>query len=463
MMNYYTFQFEKAYQGYWNIPTLGEKIPGVLHIEKYMVRLDLFWNETPRTSKMKIESATGYAYAQNKDKKECYYFTLFDLNITYASFFGDKQSQFSFDIADFIISDVSNNDYKKIKSICITSELLDRWVIDYTRNCFEYEYPSERVKSYTITYTPRELLTLYESERIHAYIYFGFREAWATHSGCNMSTRSFLNIEFKTKKEAVPFEDASNMSEYFIWLLSLLWNNTTSPDFVGFRTEGANFIYKQSERYSYKYTDSKSTFIRSYLSDFPPKELTSIINKWIVLINNHVNALSTFFETQYNHHITPIAAIKNYISVIDEMSKDLHIKNNGQIKRGIRTKEIDTIFEKVESGYDKIGLNKDELTILKNAIYRQSSKDLNVRFPYIFKTIENYVDIYLKSDFCDKAINTRNFITHLKGRNGDLFSKEEYWSLAVCLERIIISYLLHELGVKSDIAKKIVGEITMKE
>ena len=460
MMNYYTFQFEQAYQGYWNIPTLGEKIPGVLHIEEYMVRLDLFWNETPRTSKMKIESATGYAYAQNKDKKECYYFTLFDLYITYASFFGDRQSQFSFDIADLIISDDRNNDYNKIKSICITSELLDRWVIDYTRNCFEYEYPSEKVKSYAITFTPREPLTIHESDTIHAYIYFGFREAWATHSGCNMSTRSFLNVEFK---EAVSFEEASNVSEYFIWLFSLLWDNTTSPDFVGFRTEGANFIYKKSERYSYKYHDSENTLIRSYLSDFSPEELTSIINKWIDLIIIHANALSTFFETQFNRHISPAAAIKNYISAVDGLSKDFHVKNDGHIKKGKKTEDIDHIYEKIKSESAKIGLSTDELTRLSNAIYRQSSKDLKARFPHIINTIENYVDIILKNDFSDKAINTRNYITHLKGYKGDLFSKKEYWSLSLCLERIIISYLLHELGVKSDIAKKIVGEITMKE
>ena len=122
-----------------------------------------------------------------------------------------------------------------------------------------------------------------------------------------MSTRSFLNVEFK---EAVSFDEASNMSEYYIWLLSLLWDNTTSPDFVGFRTKGGNFIYKKSERYSYKYHDSENTLIRSYLSDFSPEELTSIIKKWIYLINNHANALSTFFETQFNRHYLQLLQLK---------------------------------------------------------------------------------------------------------------------------------------------------------
>lgn len=58
-MNNYSFQFADNYLGFWNIPNIGRRIPGVLYIEQHSVRLELFWNNAVSVDVRAISSATG--------------------------------------------------------------------------------------------------------------------------------------------------------------------------------------------------------------------------------------------------------------------------------------------------------------------------------------------------------------------------------------------------------------------
>ena len=93
-MNNYGFHFAESYQGYWNIAQIGRKIPGTLYIDKHSIRLELFWNNVTHIDLRVFSSATGYAYAEQNNKKLCYYFVLKELKILHVSWFGKHQSHY---------------------------------------------------------------------------------------------------------------------------------------------------------------------------------------------------------------------------------------------------------------------------------------------------------------------------------------------------------------------------------
>ena len=460
-MRNYNFQFAQAYQGQWNIPSIGEGIPGTLYIEKHVMHLDLFWNKYASARIGKHKNATGYAYAKDDKNKTGYYFTLNDLFCTYVSSFGDQQSQFKFEVANFTITDNPNLVVNEIKSFCIRTQLMDKWVSNLTQRCFEYDYPFETNKI-KLKYKALKPLTVYKTTDIHVYIYFGHGETYPSFQGYNMTTRAFLNVELK---EPVSFDKAFDLSEHTTWLLSLLWNNMFCPDFVEYRTpkDKTQFIYKQSDRYSYKYTDWVSTNVTTELTDFPDNKLSSIIGKWIEFADHEIEPLNTFFETLYNEHMPPLSVIKNFISTIDGLSADLRGETKGQITKGKHKKDIDDILIKVENGLNKIGLNKNEFNKLKTTALRESNKTLKERFSCLLRNIEKYVECDLEQDFCEKAIKTRNYYTHLKDKNEIIYSKKQFWDLSQCLEKIITAFILNKIGVESKTAQIIVRKITMKE
>jgi len=459
-MNNYNFQFAHAYQGHWCIPVIGNDIPGILCIEKYSIHLDLFCNNTSKVvGKLEFETATGYAYAKDENNKSCYYFTLNELYCTNASWFGNKQSQYKFDVASFTISDVKNVVKDGIRNICIRTKLLDKWVFNYTKSHFYYTIPSSNLESLKMEYTPKRSLVLYKTESMRVYIYFGFGVTTPSYSGYSMTTRSFLNIEFKN---AISFDEAFNTSEYFIWLLALLWNNMFYPDFVAFRTKESDFSYKQSNRYSHKYHDGENVTTITDITDFPVKSFSSIINKWINLIDLFNDPLNTFFETKFNGHMSPLSIIKNHISTIDGLSANMQGASNGQVIKGKQKQDLDNILTKIEKKLVELELSKDDYNKLKTAALRDNKKALKERFSCLLQIIDNYVECDLEQDFCEKAINTRNYYTHLKDKNDNMYSKKQFWDLSQCLEKIITAYVLNKIGIESKTAQKTVRKISMK-
>ena len=96
-----------------------------------------------------------------------------------------------------------------------------------------------------------------------------------------------------------------DLAESVIWLFSLLWNNQFSPDFIEFRTSKGKFIYKQSDKYQFKYFDVINKSLRTDISDFDVKELSYSIERWFRFVEKEMVSIGSFFETQYNEHIIP--------------------------------------------------------------------------------------------------------------------------------------------------------------
>ena len=95
------------------------------------------------------------------------------------------------------------------------------------------------------------------------------------------------------------------------------------------------------------------------------------------------------------------------------------------------------------------------------AVLRESTKDIKCRFVYFINLLSEYVPINLEQDFCPKTIETRNLITHSKENSNDVFKKEQYRDVVFCLEDIIKAYILKNIGVPQDVAKKIISKIEM--
>ena len=269
-----------------------------------------------------------------------------------------------------------------------------------------------------------------------------------------MSTHSFLNLRLKKQ---LKFYDALDLSESVIWLFSLLWNNQFNPDFIEFRTSNTKFIYKQSDRYSYKYRDVYNSSLRTLISDYDEEELSAIIEKWSQFIEKEIVSIRTFFETQYDGHMTSSAMLKNYMSVIDGLSREFKVPTTGQSNNSKKHKRFEDILNKI-----KPHLRAKEFNEIKMAIFRESPSELKPRFVQLIRILSEYTNIELPSDFCYRAVETRNLLTHTKSSGKDVFHKEQYRDVAFCLEDLIMAYILFKIGVPKEIAKKILNsEITM--
>jgi len=453
-MNNYDFQFAERYIGYWNIPNIGRKIPGTLFLEKHSIRLELFWNNTTSCDLHTLPSATGYAYTDRNNKKQCYYFTLKDLHLYYVSLFGKHQSQYKFDVYNLYLSDKPRFSTNGVLNCCIRTSLMDKWLWDYTQGNYENFWPFKEEEIIEIKYHSKPSLTLYDSPLYHIYIKSGFEAHTPNAAGFNMTTNCFLNIELKKKHQ---FYDALDLTESIVWLFSLLWKNQFIPDFIEFRTSKSKFIYKQSDRFSYKYRDVTDSNLATLISDYNEGELNEIIEKWLNIVGKDRYSIGTFFETQFNEHSTPSSILKNYVSVVDGLSRDFRIPTTGQSLDSSRSQKYEGVFKKI-----KPVLSPNEFNVIKMAVLRESPTELKPRFARLLDLLSKYVNIELDSEFGTTVVNTRNLITHSKTTRAVVFSKDQYSDVDFCLEKLIMAYLLFRVGVTKSVAQKIIGKIGLK-
>ena len=444
-MNNYGFHFAESYQGYWNIAQIGRKIPGTLYLEKHSIRLELFWNNVTHRYLHVIPSATGYAYTKIGNTKLCYYFVLKGLQLMSVSWFGKHQSQYKLDVNHFYMSDEPRFSTNGIVNCCIRTQLMDKWVWNYTQNSYSDLWPFKEKDIVEIKYQAKPSLTLFESALYELYLKFSNEAQTPNVDGFRMSTHTFLNLRLKKKQK---FYDALDLTESVIWLFSLLWNNQFNPDFIEFRTPQAKFIYKQSDRYSYKYRDVNNSSLRTDISDFDEEELSTIIEKWFQLLDKEIVSIGTFFETQYNEHMTPSAMLKNYMSVIDGLSREIEVPTTGQSKHSKRLEKFEILLTAIRPH-----IRAKEFNEIKMAILRESPSELKPRFAQLINILSEYTNIVLSSDFCQRAVETRNLLTHTRSSGKDVFHKEQYRDVAFCLEDLIVAYILFKIGVSKDIAK----------
>lgn len=452
-MSNYNFSFFSSYHGFWCVPGIGESIPGNLYIDKISIRLELFWDDRKSVNTGKFKLIMGYAYPTDSVNKTCYYFNLKEIYLYYVSFFGRRQSQFKFDIGSFFISENKNYDLSKVNNACIRTQLFDKWVWDYTSNSYNSELPikSNRI---SFSYEQPKSLTLFENNQIKVYIHFGYGFSMPNESGCILTTHAFLNIYNKQNKL---FEDSLEIAQYLYDLFSLLFGNVTPPDFMEFRCVDAKFIYKRSPKLSYQFVNYEESSVQSSLVDFiENNKLEDVIKNWLSLSSNEKYAVLTYFETIRDEHIPLSSSIKNYISVIEGLSEGLKIKSFGQNKGTKKERRLIELLDKTQ------GLSVNEKNEIKMLVTRESSKQPKLILKHIVKELSNLTDVVLEDDFCERAVNTRNYITHTNAKESKIYQKNEYWDVSFALENIIAAFLLSKIGVNNQIISKIIPEIKCK-
>ena len=331
---------------------------------------------------------------------------------------------------------------------------MDKWVWDYTKESYSDLWPFRENDGIELKYQAKPSLTIFESEKLCLYIKFSHAAHTPNAFGFDMTTNTFLNLNLKKKHS---FYDALDLTESVIWLFSLLWDNQFNPGFIEFGTEKLKFIYKQSDRYSYKYRDITHDNLITSISNFDDEELKTVIAKWFNFVEEERSALSTFFETQFNEHTTPATRIKNYVSVIDGLTRNVRVPSSGQISDKARLKKFDSSFKKI-----KDVLSQKEFNEIKMAILRESPAELKPRFSYLMEILKEYVKVDTEPDFCKKVIETRNIITHPKSMGKDVFRKEQYVDVAYCLEDIVRAYILYRIGVANKLALKIMSSFSQQ-
>ena len=142
--------------------------------------------------------------------------------------------------------------------------------------------------------------------------------------------------------------------------------------------------------------------------------------------------------------------LKNYMSVIDGFSRKLKVPATGQSKNSKKLEKYETLLNAVRPY-----IRANEFNELKMAILRESPSELKPRFAQLIKILSEYTNISLPPDFSDRTVETRNLLTHTKASGKDVFQKEQYRDVAFCVDDLIRAYILFEIGVPKEIAKKI--------
>lgn len=182
--------------------------------------------------------------------------------------------------------------------------------------------------------------------------------------------------------------------------------------------------------------------------DFSNEEIQSVFLKWVELYKNYSDAINTYFETLTNVYTSPASRIKNFISSIDALTKE--IKGNVGVvhSNSNRAKTLENIL-------NRNILTSDEKNRLKGWLLQVKGTELKSRFSKMLEQISQYLPTNWDADFVDKIVNARNNITHPYTKETFCFESSEYKKVSDELNYIIRVYLLSSIGAKEEIINKL--------
>lgn len=446
-MDVYNFRFAEQYHGFWKIKGSRRKpLAGVLTIRNDVISLEVTGQDVliKNWAVSYIQTIEGYAFYKDENQKNyVYHFILKGLIIKSHSLFGERMFNASYDVNIFFISDKKKFKTNRIRSCCIRNGLMDSWVSNITINSCNLEFPPNLQFKFNQS-APKMLL---QSDSNKIYLYFSYDFNFPDKKGFRLAHKSFLNVEFVGSKH---FDESLSLLNSIHWLFSIIWNNNSSPEYFCFRTKEGQFIYKESRKYSYRYT-SKNDSISTDIDDYDEGLFPDMFRKWFLVLKSDFSSIESFFETLDNDYMNPSSKIKNYTTVIDGL---------------IKSEKTDLV--EIEVGcsdlIDKVSghINKKELNLLKRFLFKHKPFTLKEKLKKILDELNCYVELNIEDDFSSKVVNTRNTLTHVRlhKRTNKIYKKEQYRDLGLCLESLVMAYLLLQIGVPSEIARKTICRIT---
>lgn len=446
-MDVYNFRFAEQYQGLWKIKGSRRKpMFGVLTIKNDIISLEIVGQNVSEKNWAVsfIPEIEGYAFYKDENQKNHdYHFILKGVAFKIHSIFGDHMLNSTFDVNSIFVSDKKKFKANRIRSCCIRNGLMDSWISSIAIGSCTFEY----VPSILFKHKQKESMTLFQLGSNKIYLYFGYDFNYPDKKGFRFAHKSFLNVEFERLKN---FDKSLRILSYVHWLFSIIWNNNSSPEYFCFRTKNGQFIYKESKKHSYKYITNNDS-IRTYIYDYDEALFPEIFRRWRALLESNISALESFFEAFENDYMNPSSKIKSYSTVIDGLV-NREKTELVEVEQG-----CSDLIEKV-SGY----INKKESKLLKRYLFKHESFTLKEKIEKILTALNSYVELIIESDFITKVVNTRNILTHsrIRKKADKVYKKEQYQDLSICLESLVMAYLLQQVGIPSEVAKKIIGAIS---
>lgn len=449
-MNNYHFQFQESYSGNWSFNRACDKLPGTLYLDEQGIRLELMFPAKEQRPDYNSNEVNGVVEATLNGQNVVYHIKAWGLSLLYisvsSSFCHIKLS------VDHILLYSDIVDTTCIKSMLFRTKLLDKWLQDINSarcvdNQLELLVKDNGNPNYHLDLEPTRSVTIYSSDKEEyiVQLLFGINNNIAS---INITTYCFLRWRHKDSSEEI---DAITQRDKIIGLFSLLWNNYFSPDFVQYDTSKGNCIYKESNKYSRHYNCDSDVTITSDYTDFDIHDFKNIIETWNSFYEKYPYAMMLYHNVLQNDYMPFESRIKDLVDVIDGITKDIEVEESDV------NHDWDSILEKIEISHS---LEDSELEKLKNTL---------ITVPFLKRRMSSLVSLVsqylpdLDPEFAVKSVNTRNHLTHVKNIRGPIYDRAQYSQLSNALIQVINTYILHCMGLNTELIKKIVCWTIMKK
>lgn len=442
-MNCYDFGFSPSYSGRWKVfKGDSDDCWGTLNISPNGIKLNVMYKDNGYRSDKKIEIISGFAYSENSSKKngEQYSFFLINARLLSCTSYLNNLNHNEYDIEAFIVSK-GTIDTDNINSVCLRTFLMDCWCGNIFLDSFDkrqYDWNSQRVQ---IDRKPQQSYELFKNGERKVYIYFGDNYIEKTTS-VGIVFKSFLNVIFDSP---LTFDEAHAEINKYIYMFYFLWNTPFEPDFLEFRSEKGNFIFKVSKTHSYQYEGLNKTkdIFSSILTlpDLNPEQVHNMVAEWLAIYQEFGDSTDTYCETISNAHHNPQSQIKSYISVIDGLTKNIV----GETCECHTNSKRHRLYNSVITASGET-LSPDLKQQLKNALIPEKGTALKPRMKKLIQHLYNLLPPEIDDTFVEKAVNTRNNLIHPRDREEFVFQYQEYDYLIFSLIKIIRAFILNRIG-----------------
>lgn len=441
------FKFQSHYIGWWTLPDIPDnKISGTLFIEEHRMWIELYFKPITEDFPETIESLIGCTSGMDADGKE-YSANMLVEGLEYVRWCHLENGlwHYKYYVSRIFIYD-GNLERDNVSSICIRADILDCWCSSYLESSY-HEVPYNRLPygHHIIHHTLPHTKTLYKNDKICVSLFF---PCSYSIGGINqgVTQKAFLKIAFFKN---CSFQDSMYYVNQILYLFYILTNRIFPIDYL-YSESGCNvFFYRVNDFSLYRFIEKRSNLTPHVtLNDFSNLDINLIFQKWVDLYSEHSDALNSYFENHTNIYTPPSSKIKNFISTIDTLSKDLP-GSKGDFD--LSTKRAKYLLKII----GKYNIAKNDANELKSRFLQSSGVELKVRFSNLLKAVEKYLSGNIESDFVIKTVNTRHNIIHPKANMQPCFTPNEYDKVASVLNQIILTYILVLLKTPDSVINKI--------
>lgn len=443
------FEYQSYYVGWWYRPEFpDEKLSGTLFIEDQKIWIELIFNPLNDGFPEHIKMLDGHTCAIDSSGKEhAANIVAEDLNFIRYCRLENGLWHYKFSVSGMYIYE-GNFDKDKISSICIRASIFDKWAEHIMRQAYKpISYQDIPCGHHVIHHVLPNQYTLLKSSQYSVYLNFtSIYQFMGINQG--IEQKSFCKILFHN---TLNFQEALDVVNQIQYLFYLLTNRIYRIEYLYSESGSNTFFYKPNEKSINRYIEKHSNLEPfTSLGDFTDIEIQNIFQKWIDIYSEFSSGINSYFDTITNIYTPPSSKIKNFISTIDMLSKDMKGPNGNISQNTKRAKFIDRIIS-------QYNISQADANELKTRFLTQKGNELKLRLSEFVTKIDKFKIDDWDTDFVVKIVNTRHNLTHPRANEQPCFNKNDYIRVAHHLQMIIQSFLLDSIGVKENIINKILA------